>query len=560
MSLPSPLYDPLRIASALSPALFSLGDPDLLVELLNSNPAGVVLVEADPDLPVVYCNESFQRWAPIGDRPILGRSLLELFVWADRSAVRSTYRSVIQAGVPIHRRSVPYRLRPQDQEAAGYWSASHYPLRGPHGQVTHVLSMTIDVTNQALGQVRLQETQQRALSTLAMIARHLTSAGQAPSFFNELSATIAELVSAERVAFWLYDADEETISARLGHFGFSVDELELASRLPCRPGGTDPLERVVFDELIVVKGSDIVVPWKAGDHRLGALGAYESTRASGFTDEDVRALQAAATAAALVWEHRQADEALAEIRDRETTGLRQQIEQSIELEHLKTDFLKLASHELRGPLGVVRGYISMMEDGTLGPVGQSVTPVLPLLRAKLDEMNQLINEIVETARLEDSALELQFNRLDLRDVVWAALHALEPLTGEGHRLVTSIADQPVAVVGDASRLRMVVTNLVHNAIKYSPQGGEVCVTCDVEDGLARVAVTDQGVGIAAEDRDRLFTRFGRIVTRDTAGLPGTGLGLYLARDLARRHGGDVTVQSEPGRGSTFTLGLPLSRA
>src|SRR5215472_16855104 len=325
MSLPSHLYDPLRIASALSPALFSLGDPDLLVELLNSNPAGVVLVEVDPDLPVVYCNESFQRWAPLGDRSILGRSLLELFVWADRSAVRNTYRSVIQTGIPIHRRSVPYRLRPQDQEAA----------------------------------------QQRALSALATIARHLTSAGQAPSFFDELSATIAELVSAERVAFWLYDPDEETISAQPGQFGFSVDDLQLASRLPCRPGGTDPLERVVFDDLIVVRGSDVAVPWKAGDHRLGALGAYHSTRPSGFTDEDVRALQAAATAAALVWEHRQADDAQAEMRERETTSLRQQIEQSIELEHLKTDFLKLASHELRGPLGLVRGYISMMEDGTL---------------------------------------------------------------------------------------------------------------------------------------------------------------------------------------------------
>lgn len=557
MSLPSHVYDPLRIASALSPALFSLGDPDLLVELLNSNPAGVVLVEADPDLPVVYCNDSFQRWAPLGDRPILGRSMLELFVWADRSAVRSTYRTVIQTGVPIHRRSVPYRLRPQDHEADGYWSASHYPLRGPNGRVTHVLSISVDVTNQTLGQARLQETQQRTLSALARIARHLTTAGQAPSFFNELSATIAELVSAERVAFWLYDPEDETISAQLGHFGFTVDELQLASRLPCRPGGTDPLERVVFDDLIVLRESDVAVPWKAGDHRLGALGAYNSTRPSGFTDEDVRALQAAATAAALVWEHRQADDALAEMRERETTSLRRQIEQSIELEHLKTDFLKLASHELRGPLSVVRGYISMMEDGTLGPVGQSVAPVLPLLRAKLDEMNQLINEIVETARLEDSALELQLNRLDLRDVVQAALHALEPLTGAGHNLVTCVADQPVTVVGDGSRLRMIVTNLVHNAIKYSPKGGEVGVTCDMEDGLARIAVTDHGVGIAAEDRDRLFTRFGRIVTRETAGLPGTGLGLYLARDLARRHGGDVTVRSEPGLGSTFTLSLPL---
>src|SRR5215467_708350 len=268
MSLPSHVYDPLRIASVLSPALFSLGDPDLLVELLNSNPAGVVLVEADPDLSVVYCNDSFQRWAPLGDRPFVGSSLPELFVWADRSAVRSTYRQVIQSRMPVHRRSVRYHLRPDDDEALGYWSASHYPMRGPNGRVTHVLTVSVDATNQADGQARLQETQHRALSTLARIARHLTTAGQAPSFFDELSATIAELVSAKRVAFWLYDPDEDTISAQLGQFGFTVDELQLASRLPCRPGGTDPLERVVFDDLIVVRGSDVAVPWKAGDHRL----------------------------------------------------------------------------------------------------------------------------------------------------------------------------------------------------------------------------------------------------------------------------------------------------
>src|SRR5262249_4852836 len=235
------------------------------------------------------------------------------------SAVRSTYRTVIQAGVPVHRRSVPYRLRPEEQEAVGYWSASHYPLRGPHGRVTHVLSITVDVTDEALGQAHLQETQQRALSTLARIARQLTTAGQAPSFFDDLSATIAELVSAERVAFWLYDPDEETLSTQLWQVGFTVDELQLASRLPCRRGGTDPLERVVFDDLIVVRGSDVAVPWKAGDHRLGALGAYHSTRPSGFTDEDVRALQAAGTAAAPVWEPRPADHAPSRMSQRPTT-------------------------------------------------------------------------------------------------------------------------------------------------------------------------------------------------------------------------------------------------
>ena len=96
MFVPSETYDPLRIASALAPALFSLGDPDLLVEVLNSNPAGVVLVDVAADLRIVYCNDSFLRWAPRNDRPIVGRPLPEVFAWADQSAVRSAYRQVVE--------------------------------------------------------------------------------------------------------------------------------------------------------------------------------------------------------------------------------------------------------------------------------------------------------------------------------------------------------------------------------------------------------------------------------------------------------------------------------
>jgi len=300
------------------------------------------------------------------------------------------------------------------------------------------------------------------------------------------------------------------------------------------------------------------MPWRAGDLRLGVVGVYDSARPSGFSEEDVWVLQAAVTAAALVWEHRQADDAMAVLREREAASLRQQIEQSTQLEQLKTDFLKLASHELRGPLGVVRGYISMMEDGTLAPVGEQIGPVLPLLRAKLDEMNRLINEMLETARLDDSALQLKLARLDLREVVHEAVRSMEPLAGGRHRLVTEIPGAPVEITGDRSRLSMIVTNLVHNALKYSPAGGEVRVSCRAERGLAAVAVEDEGVGIAAADMDRLFTRFGRIATPETAGIAGTGLGLYLARDLARRHGGEVSVDSVPGQGSTFTLSLPLA--
>jgi signal transduction histidine kinase len=579
MAAPSRMPDSLRIASALSPVLFALGDPDLLVELLSSSPAGVVLVEASHDLPVVYCNEAFQRWAPLGRLPVVGRSLPDLFAWSDRAAIRAGYREVIRTGCPLHWRSAPYHERSGPADRVAYWNVSHYPLRVPAGRVTHVMSFTVDVTDQAGARARMNEAQQRVLSALGGIARHLSEHGELQAFFQELSATIADLVSAARVAFLLYDPDSQTVSPQPGGFGFATDELERLRGIPCRPGRDGMVERVVFGNQVIREHVDlddprlapyrslisaagahdvISIPWHAGEHRLGAVGVCDSTRRSGFSDEDVWVLQVAAAAAGLVWQHRQADEALAELREQEAAGLRQQIDHSLQLEQLKADFLELASHELRGPLGVVRGYVSMMEDGTLGPVGERVDPVLPVLRTKLDEMNRLINDMLETARLDDSALQLELGRVDLREVVNEAVRSLEPLADERHSLVTSIPGGPVVVMGDRSRLTMIVTNLVHNAIKYSPAGGEVRVACGADGDGARVAVSDQGIGIAQASFSRLFTRFGRIVTEETAAITGTGLGLYLAREMASRHGGGVEVESEPGRGTTFTLTLPLS--
>jgi signal transduction histidine kinase len=572
--------DPLRAASALSPVLFALGDPDLLVELLSSSPAGVVLVEAAGDLPIVYCNDAFQRWAPLSPGPAVGRPLPELFAWTDRPAIRAAYREVIRTGRPVHLRSAAYHEGHGSDARVAYWNVSHYPLQVPAGPVSHVLSFTVDVTDRAGARARMDDAQHRVLAAVGGMARHLNGHGGTTAFFRELSATVADLVSAGRAVFLAYDAGSQTISARPGGFGFAPGELEGLRAIPCRHGGPGMIEQVVFGDLVVrddITPDDpryaeygraisalgvrdaITVPWRAGKRRLGAAGACDSTRRTGFTDEDVWVLQAAVTAAALVWEHRQADDALALLRERESAALHQQIEQSLQLEQLKANFLKLASHELRAPLAVVRGYMSMMEDGTLGDVGEQVAPVVPMLRAKLDEMNRLINEMLETARLEDSALQLEMTRIDLREIVHEAVRSLEPLAGEHHRLVTSTPGVPVPVEGDRSRLAMVVTNLVHNALKYSPGGGEVRVACSIQDGRARLAVCDQGVGITAEDAARLFTRFGRIVRPETAQITGVGLGLYLARDLARRHGGDVEVESEPGAGSTFTLTLPLTR-
>ena len=228
------------------------------------------------------------------------------------------------------------------------------------------------------------------------------------------------------------------------------------------------------------------------------------------------------------------------------------------LERTKTEFLNLASHELRGPITVIRGYLSMLEKGSLGEIPATARAALPVLTAKADEMNELVEQMIEAARLEEGRLELSTKRADLREVARLAVEMAQPFADSEHALVFESPEIEIPVTVDVDRIGTVVGNLISNAIKYSPAGGPVTCRVSVDDHLGKVSVTDTGVGIPEDRIDRLFTRFGRIVTPETSHIPGTGLGLYLSRELARLHGGDITATSVHGKGSTFVLAVPLT--
>ena len=229
-----------------------------------------------------------------------------------------------------------------------------------------------------------------------------------------------------------------------------------------------------------------------------------------------------------------------------------------ELEKVKSDFLKVASHELRGPLAILKGYVSMLSDGSLTLDDPTTPNVFAVIQAKLQEVSDLVEQMLETARLEDSRLQLSLEREDLRDVLAEAVERVRPLAAATHRIEVVAGPEPVTVEVDRGRLLTILTNLIENAIKFSPAGGPVKVGIGVRDGMAEVTVRDRGLGIAAADLPRLFSRFGRIVTADNSNIPGTGLGLYFARELARMQGGEITVRSQEGAGSAFTISLPLA--
>ncbi len=236
--------------------------------------------------------------------------------------------------------------------------------------------------------------------------------------------------------------------------------------------------------------------------------------------------------------------------------MRQRPRRQSATELVKTEFLHLASHELRGPLAVVGGYLSMIEDETFCAVPEPLREVVPIMTAKVAEITQLVDQMLDTARLDEGHLRLRCQPLDLVPLAGEVVRTWSRLASPGHRLRLQTEAPGLPVLGDGARLRNVLGNLVSNAIKYSPDGGTVSVTLRREGETAVVEVADRGLGMTDDHLDRLFTRFGRMVTAENGHIPGSGLGLYLSRELARLHGGDITVESEPGRGSTFWLRLP----
>ncbi|MFZ0128661.1 MAG: HAMP domain-containing sensor histidine kinase [Candidatus Dormiibacterota bacterium] len=355
------------------------------------------------------------------------------------------------------------------------------------------------------------------------------------------------------------------------------EAVRLASRLASAPGISRQAWLLLLrgDFLACVAASDLVEPSARGPYRVSDHPAFDRAISSGLTvddppavivpvrgDERVAALLVVSGEGRLSADARGTLQSLAGIVGHGVSQaamadeLLQEAERSRRLERLKSEFLNIAAHELRSPLGIIRGYSSMLGEGVLPPAERRVA--LSRITEKAEEMARLISDMLETARLETLGLELELEPLDLLRVIEDAVQSMRPLMSEEHRFAVTTQRDSVAVVADRRRLTTMLTNLIDNAIKYSPAGGTIEIGCEDDGRAMSIVVRDHGIGINAEQAHLLFSRFGRLVTPETSHIRGTGLGLYLARETARLHGGDIAVTATPGGGSTFTVVLPLA--
>jgi len=228
-----------------------------------------------------------------------------------------------------------------------------------------------------------------------------------------------------------------------------------------------------------------------------------------------------------------------------------------EAEELKNTLLSVISHELKTPVSIIKGYAGTLarQDAKWDP--ETFADGLTVIEEEADKLNELINNLLDASRLQAGGLKLQFSYLDLPSMAEKAVEKSRFQT-DRHTFSVDFPDNFPPVKGDYERIREVLSNLISNAIKYSPDGGLIRVGGWVEEDEVRVFVSDEGIGIPSTEQEHIFDRFARVDNSLTRQTPGAGLGLFLVKAVVEGHGGRVWVESQPGQGATFYFTWPIS--
>ena len=229
-----------------------------------------------------------------------------------------------------------------------------------------------------------------------------------------------------------------------------------------------------------------------------------------------------------------------------------------ELSEMKEEFLALTTHDLRSPLTVISGVISFFTSGRLGDLSPEQKNMVAMMERNTQSLIELVNDLLDASKLESGTMRLDLASTDLRILVGELRETMEPLVREkGLQLHEALAAGLPPVRADRAKLRRILVNLISNAIKFTPKGGQVEIKAERANDLVRIAVSDTGVGIPAEDIPRLFDKYEQARSRATRSEKGTGLGLFITRQLVELHGGQIEVQSQVSQGSVFSFTLPV---
>jgi signal transduction histidine kinase len=394
------------------------------------------------------------------------------------------------------------------------------------------------------------------LETANRCARALGSSLELDEAFGAFIRELRGLVPFERTAIVLVENETATTMATAG-----VGAMEIFP-----PGNAGPikgsvLERVLDghivvrhdltereypeDELLLALGlrSELVTPLLLGARPIGML-TLSRVHPDAFSEDEIELVSLLGRLVATAVQNIRAYEAE-----------RRRVEELARLSQLRADFVSLVSHELRSPMAAVIGAARTLQDRWRMLSADQRESFLALIGDETSRLAELVGDVLDTSRIEAGTFSYRFEEVDLARLVDEAVEAAE-LAQQDVAVIASVRGRLPAIRGDRARLRQVLGNLIENAVKYSPEGGEVRVSAAARNGAVQIDVRDSGPGIPRDQQARIFEKFGRVDVPG-ASKPGTGLGLFIARSIAEAHGGALDVASGLEPGAVFTLTLPV---
>jgi two-component system sensor histidine kinase VicK len=490
--------------------------------IVPNAPIGICILHADT-LYAEIANDKFLEVAGKPREDIEGK-----FYWDAFAEVRDYYEQalndVVRNGVAYHADEVEMTLIRHGKPEMVYVTFVYSPIKDEFGKVTKVSVWVLENTAQVIARQKIEianEELEKADKDLRKLFHQLEE--------SEIALRLA-LGAANFGTWYIQSVTREFITdARLKElFGYHPDEdLSIEGALAQI---TDEYREFVSNTLenAIYKGGDYDVTYSVvglHDNRLRWLRAIGNLKADPSGEFSA------------------------------FTGVVMDITEQKQDEIRKNDFIGMVSHELKTPLTSLSAIIQVAGKKLLNSQDQFLISAMDKAMVQLKRMSGMINSFLNISRLESGKMLMDKKLFDLEKLILEIID--EAMLTTSTHIIDFKKCGPIEVSADRDKINSVISNLISNAIKYSPQGKEVHVNCLVSDNMVTVSVHDEGMGVKPQDMDKIFDRYYRVQSNYTQNISGFGIGLYLSAEIIKRHHGQIWLQSESGVGSTFYFTLPL---
>ncbi len=492
-------------------------DFELLSRALDSSNSGIIITDNNqPDNPIVYCNAAFEKISGYPRSEIIGRNCRFLQREDKDQSARLVLKSAVESGSES-----AIEIRNYRKNGDLFWNELFIsPIKDDNGSVTHFIGVQNDVTHRKKSEHDLRQQQ---LLMERKIVERTQNLRESEAYLSSIIQTVREslivldpkfnVLSANDHFLRTFKVDaEDTIGKHLYNLGNHQWDIE---------GLKDLLDTILPTNNPVVD-FEVEHDFPHIGKKTMLLNAYRIELEGQFKDQILLAIE-------------------------DISGRR-------ELERRKDDFLSIASHELKTPLTTVKGYIQLLERTVPDEASDKYKSILAKTAMYLDRLNNLIAELLDVSRIRSGNIEIHQSLFDFDYLIAETVEAIQT-TANQHK-ITVVGAANTKVLADESHITQVVNNLLSNAIKYAPNAEEVVIHVAKVSNFIKFSVTDKGMGISLEDQKKVFERFYR-AGEIQQNFPGMGIGLYICDQIIKNHGGSLWVESEIGKGSTFSFTLPI---